>query len=1165
MTIKHISGQSNDKSPNAAHLRSVKKQSIEQFLNTHSRGKSGGWNHAGRALKSLGAVESQQIIKKAVFQKKTLNQAVIKEQELIDELELLASNQRLNVAKPVVTAKSTDKKALDSITQQFQSRFAKSASNKVEFHRLLKDAFGDNYDTSKAEAIRQKTLNGDFSWLPKITLVDSSELNDVSQAREGMGLGAYSKDKDTVYLSRDLLLSDPAKAEAILSEEIGHALDVRLNTSDAAGDEGDIFSRLLHGESISQKALTELRTENDSGVININGEDIEVEYGWLKKAFKKIKKAVKKVGRSIKKAVKKVGSAIKKGFKTIMTSKLVGAIMTIAQFIPIPVVQVVAKAYNIIKGMYGVAQGIKNKSFGAVLAGAASIAGGVGKLGGALGASQKFVSGANKVASTLRTTSAAYGAIKNKDYLGLVSAVGQYAPTSAFTTTLKPYLQIAQQGTAAYKAAKNGDILGAIGIGASFAQNFSGDNTDKILGNIAGHAQTASAVKTAIETGNYAQAATLLKDNYAGRLGLSQEQQAKLENTTDSLIKLETARGAIKDKNYTQAASIFAGLAAQTTDDPVKKASLERAVQAVQSIDSTVQAYKNGDYASAANFAAIAMGHPLDDKTQEFLTQVQDTAHKIDVAKKAIKSGDADQIANALATLGKAAGINEQATDLLINVGDKVGKAQDLKAAIDAGDFETAGRILAESGVFGQQETPVEKAQTALEAATSDFQKIMTEKAQNTTQFHQLMRDSFNGGYSYREAEVIRQQSAKGDFSWMPDVEVRNDATMQDQSAPNLGGLQGAYSEAANTIYLSESLLNGETTNITRVLTEEVGHAIDAKISHTDSAGDEGDIFARLMSGETLSQEQLTALRAENDHAELDFDGERVSVEASKWTPKQRTLIIDTAQIVLDIAGIADPTPISDGLNTAISILRGDFVGAGISAVSMVPYLGDAAKAGKAGKWAQTIANAAELAAKDSKFAKLISPTLGKLDDAIDSIPQKVFDSLPTEMQTSLRKIQSSADQLSRGIKTEITHRLGNRQISINGQRWNLPEKASSKSIPNGDSIGNSLQELTDRVQSKWDKSKLTATEQNSINIALEKGEHWKANLLEKQAKGRWVEKQVKELAKESMPNLKWSDTGVDVFDSKTGLSYDIMSGTKSNMDTHAKRMPDVLFRMITF
>lgn len=65
------------------------------------------------------------------------------------------------------------------------------------------------------------------------------------------------------------------------------------------------------------------------------------------------------------------------------------------------------------------------------------------------------------------------------------------------------------------------------------------------------------------------------------------------------------------------------------------------------------------------------------------------------------------------------------------------------------------------------------------------------------------------------------------------------------------------------------------------MLTEEAGHAVDAKISRTDSAGDEGNIFARLMSRETLSLEQLAGLRAENDSAVLNVAGESVSVEAA--------------------------------------------------------------------------------------------------------------------------------------------------------------------------------------------------------------------------------------------------------------------------------------------
>jgi DNase/tRNase domain of colicin-like bacteriocin len=50
----------------------------------------------------------------------------------------------------------------------------------------------------------------------------------------------------------------------------------------------------------------------------------------------------------------------------------------------------------------------------------------------------------------------------------------------------------------------------------------------------------------------------------------------------------------------------------------------------------------------------------------------------------------------------------------------------------------------------------------------------------------------------------------------------------------------------------------------------------------------------------------------------------------------------EIAQGVVDAAGIVDPTPISDGISAVMSLASGDFIGAGLSAVSMIPYLGDA-------------------------------------------------------------------------------------------------------------------------------------------------------------------------------------------------------------------------------
>ena len=52
--------------------------------------------------------------------------------------------------------------------------------------------------------------------------------------------------------------------------------------------------------------------------------------------------------------------------------------------------------------------------------------------------------------------------------------------------------------------------------------------------------------------------------------------------------------------------------------------------------------------------------------------------------------------------------------------------------------------------------------------------------------------------------------------------------------------------------------------------------------------------------------------------------------------------------LLLHLAGVADPTPLSDAVGGINSLLTGDLPGAGLSVVSMVPYVGDAiAKPGK--------------------------------------------------------------------------------------------------------------------------------------------------------------------------------------------------------------------------
>jgi RHS repeat-associated protein len=65
-------------------------------------------------------------------------------------------------------------------------------------------------------------------------------------------------------------------------------------------------------------------------------------------------------------------------------------------------------------------------------------------------------------------------------------------------------------------------------------------------------------------------------------------------------------------------------------------------------------------------------------------------------------------------------------------------------------------------------------------------------------------------------------------------------------------------------------------------------------------------------------------------------------------------------QAGLDLAGIADPTGIADGINAGLSLKNGDWLGAGISALGIIPLVGDLAKVGKVEKDVKVIKNAVD-------------------------------------------------------------------------------------------------------------------------------------------------------------------------------------------------------------
>ena len=130
----------------------------------------------------------------------------------------------------------------------------------------------------------------------------------------------------------------------------------------------------------------------------------------------------------------------------------------------------------------------------------------------------------------------------------------------------------------------------------------------------------------------------------------------------------------------------------------------------------------------------------------------------------------------------------------------------------------------------------------------------------------------------------------------------------------------------------------------------------------------------------------------------------------AKLAKQQTELALDLTQIGLSIVGIFEPTPISDGLDGLISVFRGDWLGAGISVVSMIPYVGDVAKLGKLGKFAETIAKAVDLAKLDPGFAKAVKPALDKIADALKHVP---VDSLPKAAREAIESMKKKLDEFA--------------------------------------------------------------------------------------------------------------------------------------------------------
>jgi YD repeat-containing protein len=155
-------------------------------------------------------------------------------------------------------------KGIDFIKEQLQ--LLQSDSTSTEQFRLI---FGDAWSNDLLDKLLNDIRSG---LMPPLEVLEESQLD---------GLGAYSSTTDTIYLSRKLLeqaMQDSSLFVSVLLEELGHYIDSQLNTTDSAGDEGQLFSLFVQQGFLSQSQLIALKQQTDQGSIAVDGQTVEVEF-----------------------------------------------------------------------------------------------------------------------------------------------------------------------------------------------------------------------------------------------------------------------------------------------------------------------------------------------------------------------------------------------------------------------------------------------------------------------------------------------------------------------------------------------------------------------------------------------------------------------------------------------------------------------------------------------------------------------------------------------------------------------------------------------------------------------------------------------------------------------------------------------------------------------
>jgi tetratricopeptide (TPR) repeat protein len=164
----------------------------------------------------------------------------------------------------VLTSDSlTGNSILDSILQDAETTLSDFAKSET-FLQTITTAFGNSYNATQLDTIRQQWASGNFSNLPQIEILTGEQLQGAN--------AAYAGETNTIYFASDFLSQYSNNFQAIKSvllEEIGHYVDYQINEVDTVGDEGEYFYNLVQCIELSDNQLQTLKQENNSVFQNV--------------------------------------------------------------------------------------------------------------------------------------------------------------------------------------------------------------------------------------------------------------------------------------------------------------------------------------------------------------------------------------------------------------------------------------------------------------------------------------------------------------------------------------------------------------------------------------------------------------------------------------------------------------------------------------------------------------------------------------------------------------------------------------------------------------------------------------------------------------------------------------------------------------------------------